>query len=137
LAYYIRSSVDAYEDTGVFDIQAGLDKNKIEPAIELIVSELKKMTSGVTDEELSRAKEYLFGKTALDLEDSSHLSSWYAQQELMTGKMLTPEEKHKKIMAITGDDIATVAKDIINLDRASLAIIGPFKNEAKFKKLLK
>ena len=55
----------------------------------------------------------------------------------MTGKMLTPEEKHKKIMAITGDDIATVAKDIINLDRASLAIIGPFKNEAKFKKLLK
>lgn len=137
LAYFIRSSFDAYEDTGVFMIQAGLDKTRIEPAINLIVSELKKIIEGVTSEELNRAKEYVYGKTALSLEDTSHISHWYAQQELMVGQISTPEEKNKKIAAVTMDDVLAVAKDIINLNKASLAIIGPFKSEDKFKKLLK
>ena len=137
LAYFIRSFLSVYEDTGALIIQSGLDKLRVESAMALIVSELEKIKKGVTPEELKRAKEYLFGKTALDLEDTSHLAQWYGQQELMIGKILTPEEKNKKIAAVTLGDVALVAKDIFKINQSSLAVIGPFKNKNKFKNLLK
>ena len=96
LAYFIRSSVGMYEDIGTFVIQAGLDKNRIDDAIKLIIVELKKIKEGISAEELQRAKDYLAGKLAIDLEDSSELSQWYGQQELMCEKMLTSRRKSSK-----------------------------------------
>src|SRR5690606_3845612 len=137
LAYFIRSSLSVYEDTGALVIQSGLDKDRVFDAIKLIIVELKKMREGVSEEELHRAKEYLFGKTALDLEDSSHISSWYAHQHLMTGKILTPEEKNARISAVTLENIMSVAKEVIDMNKISLAVIGPFKDKEQFSNLLK
>lgn len=137
LAYFVRASLGVYEDTGGLVIQSGLDKSRVDKALKLIIAELKKIKKGVTKEELKRAKEYLFGKTALDLEDSSHICQWYAQQELMTGKMLSPEERNKKIAAVSQKDIIDVACDVIDMNKSSLAIIGPFKDSDKFLNLLK
>jgi len=137
LAYFVRSSLSVYEDTGALVIQSGLDKIRVESAIKLIISELKKIKKGVTKEELKRAKEYLAGKSALDLEDTSRISSWYAQQELMTKTILTPEERIQKIMAVTSSDIIKVAKEVIKINKVSLAVIGPFKDKSKFEKILK
>lgn len=137
LAYFIRSFLSVYEDTGALIIQAGLDKTRVEKALKLIVAELKKIKQGVTAVELKRAKEYIFGKTALDLEDTAHLAQWYGQQELMLGRLLTPEEKKQKITAVTQKDIKIVAQDIIKINKASLAVIGPFKDSGQFKNILK
>jgi len=137
LAYFVRSFLSVYEDTGALIIQSGLDKSRVEKAIKLIIAELKKIKKGVIAEELNRAKEYIYGKTALDLEDSASISQWYGQQELMIGKILTPQQKNQKIAAVTSKDIMAVAQDVINISRANLAVIGPFKDEEKFKKLLK
>ncbi|MEK7653289.1 MAG: pitrilysin family protein [Patescibacteria group bacterium] len=136
LAYAIRSWLNVYEDTGGLIIQAGLDKIRIEKAIGLIMDELRKVKKSVKTEEIRRAKDYLAGKLAIDLEDSSSLSQWYGQQELLTGKILTPEEKIKKVMAVTLKDIQQAAKEVINFKKLNLAIIGPFKNEDKFLKLI-
>jgi predicted Zn-dependent peptidase len=136
LAYSIRSGLDVHEDIGALIVKAGLDKSRVDDAIGLIIEELNKMKEGVTDGELSRAKECLFGRTALDLEDSSHVSSWYANQHLMTGTILTPDEKNIKIAAVTAEDIKSVAKEIIDMNKISLAVIGPFKDKEKFANLL-
>lgn len=137
LAYSIRSGLDVHEDIGALIIRAGLDKSRIEDAIKLILIELKKIKEGVTEDELAKAKECLFGRTAIDLEDSSSVSSWYATQYLMTGAMLTPAEKNAKISAVTLADIIAVANDVIDFNKLSLAIIGPFKDDEIFKSLLK
>ena len=137
LAYFVRSSLSVYEETGALVIQSGLDKSRVESAIKLIVAELSKIKKGVTNEELTRAKEYLFGKTALNLEDTSHVAQWYAQQELMTGKMTTPEQKNEIIRKITKEEVKKVAEQVINFNRASLAVIGPFKDKSKFEKIFK
>ncbi len=137
LAYSIRSGIDVHEDIGALVIRAGLDKSRIEDAIKLILVELKKIKEGVTEDELAKAKECLFGRTAIDLEDSSSVSSWYATQYLMTGEMLTPAEKNAKLSAVTLEDIIAVANDVIDLNKISLAIIGPFKDDEIFKNLLK
>lgn len=136
LAYFVHSSLSVYGDTGGLVIQAGLDKTRIKEATALILSELEKIKGGVTAEELSRAKEYVAGKTALDLEDTAHLNYWYVNQELLTNNILTPEEKLNKIGAVTADDIKKVAQHVINFKQLNLAVIGPFKDRDLFQKII-
>lgn len=137
LAYFIRSWANLYEDNGAFIIQAGLDKTRIDFAIQAIKNELSKIKNHITAEELSRAKEFISGKTALDLEDSMSLAQYWANLELFNKPLLTPEEKLKKIMAVKLSDVKKAAQTVLNLKRANLAIIGPFKDKAKFLKLIK
>jgi len=137
LAYFIRSGLNVYEDTGAFTVQSGLDKKQIDRALKLIMTELAKAAkSGVTNDELARAKEYIAGKTALNLEDSSNVVQWYVQQELLTNKILTAEQKLAKFMTVTRADVAKVAKEVLVSKRANLAIIGPFKDEKHFADIL-
>jgi len=137
LAYFVRSWANVYEDTGSLTIQAGLDKNRIDLALETIIAELKKINKGVSTAELQRAKDFIAGKTALDLEESMAIAQFYGSQEIMTGKIMTPAQKLAKIKAVTRADIARTAKEVINLKRLNLAVIGPFKDEKRFIDLIK
>jgi predicted Zn-dependent peptidase len=136
LAYFVRSSVDSYEDTGLLVISAGLDLKRVDQATDLILKELNLIKDGVTTDELDRAKNYLIGKIAIDLEDSSSLSQWYVQQELLTGQVLTPEEMVSKIKSVTLKQIDQVASDVIDLNKLSLALIGPIKDEKRFRDII-
>jgi predicted Zn-dependent peptidase len=125
LAYYVRAVNNVYEDTGCIVIQAGLDKKRWQEAVTVILEEIKKIKrEGVTSEELKRAKEFLKGKLAIDLEDSSHLAEWYGRQELLVGKILQPEERIKKIFKVKKIEIQGVAKKIFSQNKLNLAIIG-------------
>lgn len=138
LCYYIKASHQPYQDTGNFYVQAGLDKTRIKKAITVILKELKKMRDkGVTKSELKQAKDFISGKMALQLEDSESVVSWYVTQEVMTNKTMTPEEKLESIYQVTSEDVQRVAREIFNENRASLAIIGPYKDEKDFLPLLK
>jgi predicted Zn-dependent peptidase len=137
LAYFIHSGVNVYEDTGSLVIQAGLDKTRLELAIKTILAETEKMKHAVSAVELKRAKDFISGKVALDLEDSLSIARWYASQELMTGKIMTPKEKLERLGQVTVKEIQQVAKEIFNKKRLSLALVGPFKDEKKFKKIIR
>ena len=138
LAYFVRSSVDVYQDVGALVIQAGLDKSRLSEALKIILSELKRIRDkGVSKVELKRAKDFLDGKITLHMEDSIHMAEWFARQELLTDKILTPEEKLKKIFKVKEGDISRIAKDILKTSRINLGLIGPFKSDEEFLKLLK
>ena len=138
LAYYVRTDISAYQDHGAFMVQAGLDKSRLFKAIKLILSELKKVKEkGVTEKELSDAKEFLKGKIILELEDSEHLADWFGKQELLLGKITTPEERIKKIMSIKKSEVDKVAQEILLENKINLALIGPFKEKKDIAKILK
>ncbi|MBU4482182.1 insulinase family protein, partial [Candidatus Parcubacteria bacterium] len=138
LCYYISSGLSTYQDTGNLMIRAGLDKNRIKKAIELILNELRKIKNkGITKEELNKAKEYIKGKMILNLEDSSSVAEWYGGQQLLIGKTKTPEQKIQEIMKVTKKDVDRVAKKMFQTKNINLALIGPFKDKNKFLKLLK
>jgi len=138
LCYYINSSLSTYQDTGNFMIRAGLDKNRIIQAIKLILVELKKIRDkGITKSELEKAKEFLKGKMILNLEDSSSMAEWYGGQQLLTGKMKTPEQKIAEIMKVTKAEVDQVAKKMFQTKNINLALIGSYKDKNKFLKILK
>jgi len=138
LAYYIKTDIGSYQDTGSFLIQTGLDKNRVKQALSLILAELKKVKEvGVTAKELKSAKEFLKGKLVLELEDSESVADWYGKQELLLNKISTPEERLKKIFKVNQNQIKKIAQDLIQKQKLNLAIIGPFAKKEEFNKLLK
>lgn len=138
LAYSVRASADPFEDTGLFVVRAGLTKSRIDEAVKLICAQLVKIREkGVTSAELKRAKENIRGRVVLELEDSSDLAGYFGNQEIYLNEIKTPDERFAKINAVTAAEVLAVAKEIIRPDKASLALIGPFKDEARFAKLLK
>jgi predicted Zn-dependent peptidase len=126
LAYFIKTSLNIYQDTGNFVVLAGIDEIKIKEVIKLILEELNKIKkNGVTEEELERAKNYYEGKLSLDLEDSAEIAAWYGKQKLLKNKILTPEEKIIKIKKVKAEEIQKVANDILKINNLNIALIGP------------
>lgn len=136
LAYFIRCFPNYYQDIGNVFIQSGLDVSRVEEAIKVIMSELRKIKKGVTAKELQEAKEYIRGKMVLNLEDSSHLAEYFAKHELLMNNILTPEQKMNRYDSVTLGDIKEVAKSIFKQSKLNLALIGPFKDKKRFEKLI-
>jgi len=138
LAYFVRASLNIYQDVGNLYIQAGLDKNRIDAAIKTIVKELERIAkNGVTTQELIRAKENVRGHMALSLEESSDVADFLGRQELLLGEIKTPEQKLEEIFKVTREDVLKAARDIFKSEKMAAAIIGPFKEAERFKKILK
>jgi predicted Zn-dependent peptidase len=140
LAYSIHTSADTSTDAGYLVTQAGIDHKNLEKSIKLILQEYKNLKEkNVTEKELKKAKDYLKGVTSLSLDSSDNLASFYASQELLENKILTAEEKFKKIDEVSVDDIKNVAEDVFIHEKLNLAIIGPVeeKDKEKLQSILK
>ncbi len=142
LAYSVHTDIEHYTDTGYIATYAGVDPKKAEEAIKVILDEHYKLASTpnggelISNAELSKAKEYIKGHIALALENTSAVNQFFGEQELLLGKVQTPEEIYKEIDKVTIDDVIRVAKDIFKKEKLNLAIIGPYNDENKWKKLL-
>ena len=138
LAYYVRASGEYYQDVGNFLVQAGVDVSRIDDAIKVIIEELLKITDGkIKDEELIRSKEHLKGHLILDLEDSKQVAGIFANSELLEGKIRTPDDVLNEIEKVSLSEVQKIACDLFSKNRLNLAVIGPYKEKAKFEKLLK
>jgi len=138
LAYYVRASNYSDLDEGCFVTRAGVNNSKADEAVTEILKQYKIIKNKkISTQELKKAKDYIKGRAILGMELSDDLASFYGDQELFENKILTLEEKLAKIEAVTADDIQRVAKDIFKPEKLNLALIGPFKDKEKFKKLLK
>jgi predicted Zn-dependent peptidase len=137
LCYFVRCYPNFYQDTGNIVVQSGLDASRLEEAVKVILQELRKVKQkGITAKELSDAKEFLHGKIVLNLEDSSNLAEYYAKQELLLGRTISPEDKYKKYLKITVKDVQDAAREVLVKDKLNVALIGPFKSADKIKKIV-
>lgn len=138
LCYYVKSMQDSYSDSGYFYIQAGIDNTKIEEALRAMMEEIKKMKEhGVTQDEFTKAKEFLKGKLALSLEGSQETAVHVAEQYLIENSVETIEDKWAKIDEVEFEDIKRVVDQYLVEKHLNLAMIGPYSDTEKFKKILK
>ncbi len=138
LAYYVRSSASSYQDTGMFHIGSGLQVDKIEEAITVIIGELHRIMEVPVDaKELLKAKEYIKGRTTLALEENQARLDWCIEQEAFHKKIHEPKELFDKLDKVNALQVSAVAKELFQEKNLSLAVIGPYKNEKNFEKLIK
>ncbi|MCX7928902.1 MAG: insulinase family protein [Patescibacteria group bacterium] len=139
LAYSVGSSVSRFTDVGLFETYVGVDpKNAIE-VVKVILNEHKKLTETkdeISQKELSKAKEFVKGTLALSLEDSSSVNNFFGNRALFarTEKDIeTPKEVFERLDQVTTDEIYQVAKDIFDINKITIAVVGPFENQSLFK----
>jgi len=139
LAYYVRAASDNYVDCGTLVATAGVDPQRAEEAVKVMMEELDKLRQpgNITEEELKRAKEYMKGHFVLDLEDSRSVASFYSHQEILESHLETPEQTIERIDAINLDKVQEVATKYLVNETLNMAIIGNFESGEKFEKLLK
>lgn len=138
LGYYVRAANDAFTDHGVFAASAGVINERAGEAVSAILAEFRRLcTDPVPAVELKKTKDMIAGRLVLGLESSDELSEFYGIQYILRKKLITPEEIIKKINAVTAEEIQKVAREIFVTEKLNLALIGPWKDEKKFLKLLK
>ncbi|MDO8504615.1 MAG: pitrilysin family protein [Candidatus Liptonbacteria bacterium] len=136
-AYYIRAETESALDHGNLAVSAGVAHPKTEEVIKAIIAEFKRLRDEpVPKKELQKAKDHLTAGLVLGLETSDQLASFYGGQEVLKGSFVSPEEFVRKVQAVTAEEIRKVAKLIFKKEKLNLAVIGPYRDEAKLKKLL-
>lgn len=138
LAYYVRTYLGHYTDNGYLATRAGIKLGKVEEAVKVILEEYQKVAevAKVEKVELQKAKEYLKGRLALELEDTHSVAEFFGEQELFEKKIKTAEEIMEEIDRVTVEDVVGVASNFFQNNRLNLAVIGPFEDSSRFEKLL-
>ena len=126
LAYDVGSGITEYADTGSLSVYAGVDPDKLEPAVLAILAELGRLRgSDVPADELAKAKAYLSGGLELRMDDTRHLASWIGGQEALHERVLTLDEALEAVAGVTAADIRRVAGELFDDERLRLAVVAP------------
>lgn len=136
LAYDVHSYTSKHRDTGYLGVYVGVDPKKAEEAVAAVIGELRRLASdGVGETELNKVKEYTKGRLRLGLESTNAVAHWLSQQELLMGVIRTQDEIVAAIDAVTGEQIARVARSVLG-GAVQLTVIGPFKSDAGFRRAI-
>ena len=137
VGYYIRASHDAYTDHGIFSISTGIDTTRIDEVIKVLLNECKKIVNEeITEQELNKVKDYIAGSFVLGLETSDSRAEYCAINQILKGKIDSPQQEIEKIKKVTVSDIKEIAKKIFVDEKLNLAIIGPYKDKERFENIL-
>jgi len=128
LAYDIHSYIQYFNDTGSFNIYAGVEASRLREALQALIEELKRIKENkVPEEELKKAKEMYKGALSLSLESTLSRAFWWGNRILFYGEPITFEEVKERIEEVKKEDIQSLAQHIFTSDRINLSLIGPFK----------
>jgi len=137
LAYYVYGLNHSYTDAGTLYTQAGVDIARIDDAVTTIAAELRKIAAEpLPAEELEKARNFAKGRFVLQLESPQGLMMFGLRKEVLERRLPDPDEVIRGIDAVTSEDVARVASELIDSDRLRLAVIGPFDDAARFEALL-
>ncbi len=125
LTYSIASSIAQYTDVGAFTIQCGTAPSNAAEVIDVIRRDVVQMAaSGVTAEELTRAKRAIRGGLLLGLEDTAARGARLGMAEMLRGYVIPIEEHLALLDAVSLDDVIRVARGVFESDSALVAV-GP------------
>jgi len=126
LAYAVHSFRMPFVDTGASAIYVGTTPSQAAEVLKLVRSELAKLVeSGITTEEMVRAKGHVKGSLALSLEDATSRMTRLGRSELVGLDHISVDEVVALVEAVTLDDALKVASDVY-AGPFVLGAVGPF-----------
>ena len=136
LAYSVYAYAQQFAGSGVLGFYAGCKPTKAIEVVEIIRSVLSDVAdNGMTHEEIERAKGAVRGSLVLSQEDSGSRMSRIGKNEIVYGQVMDFDDILKAISRVSATDIREIAGEFL-VKTPTLALVGPFKNESKFEKVL-
>ena len=125
LCYQISSDVTFFDETGAFEINAGLDPESREEALACIHKEIRDLAiHGPRGGELDRAKRLTIAQSKLSFESTASHAAWAGEGLLDFGSIPSAAEWRAKIMAVTDTEVREIAAEIFLTQEPSVAEIG-------------
>lgn len=126
LAYSVGSGAARYSDAGVMSVSAGVTLEHLEEATSVIRDELFKLTTdAVSEEEITKARDFSIGNFRLGLESTMALAQRAGESLLMTGEIEPIEDVVDAIAAVTPVDVQRVARRLFRPGGFAMAVVGP------------
>ena len=136
LAYSVYAYAQQFAGSGQIGFYAGCNPTKAIAVIEIIRQVLSDVAEhGMTHEEINRAKGAVRGSLVLSQEDSGSRMSRIGKNEIVYGHVMGFDEILQEISSVTHEDVRKVASEFLT-KTPTLALVGPFKNESTFEKVL-
>ncbi|KKS92003.1 MAG: Processing peptidase [Candidatus Collierbacteria bacterium GW2011_GWB1_44_6] len=130
-AYAIGSDADLFTDAGSLWVGAGLPKNKLNEAVELITEIAFGLAGGgkwkIKEEELETAKETFRGRQALAFDKPEQVLGSALFDLTFREKIYTPEETLASIERVTIDQVGKLAEEMFKKENLSIAVVGDYK----------
>ena len=125
LCYQISSDVAFFEETGAFEISAGLDPESRDEALSCIQREIDDLVAnGPHPGELDRAKRLTIAQSKLAFESTGAHAAWAGEGVLDFGLVPSPAEWRARIMAVTEADVWASAREVFLNQIPAMAEIG-------------
>ena len=124
LVYSIYSFAAPFVDGGLFGIYAGTGESEAAELMPVMLEELRKVQSGVTEAELGRARAQVKASLLMSLESTGSRSEQLARQIQVFGRVVPTAETVAKVAAVTVEQIAHAAARHFRA-RPTLAVLGP------------
>ncbi|MDR1300329.1 MAG: insulinase family protein [Candidatus Nomurabacteria bacterium] len=139
ICYYTKSIVVPSRNYGSIVLTAGVSSDRLDEAIDGLLSEVRKLkTELVAEEELRKAKDYGIGNLFMRLEPSNVLGEFYGLQELFHDEVIkSPEDYAREIREVTAEEVREVAQEIFVNESMNLATVGPVRDQSELETLFK
>jgi predicted Zn-dependent peptidase len=128
LCYSVYAIDHTFADVPVLQLGSGLESAKCIEAytrMREIVDELR--DEGPTEEEVQRARAYTAGRLVLGFENTNAVACFAANQRIVFGKYIDPDEAIAALDAVTFDQVREVAAGVA--DNLAVACVGPHAAE--------
>ena len=136
--YYIGADNDFFTDHGFLSVATGVDNKRVKEVVSAVLEELARAKDELlSEEELTRTKNFLIGNLFAGLETSDAIASYYGEKEILGRPMKTPEEIAKGVRAVSAEEIRDLAREIFVEKNLNLALVGPYESGDEFLPLLK
>ena len=136
LAYTCYSATSSYAGIGSFSVYAACQPENLGEVAGVIGAELSAARTGLTPEELVRAKGQLVGSMVLGLEDNESRMSRIGKNLLVRNEFTSVENEVAAIRAVTAEEVIAVA-DLVLADSYAAAVVGPYRRERDLPKELR
>jgi predicted Zn-dependent peptidase len=125
LAYSVYSFESLYARTGQIGLYLGTRPDNVGRALRVVADELERFRSEPPSaEEVERSKENVKGRVVLSLESTTARMNRLGSSLLADMPVLAVDEIIERIDAVSGDDIAALAGELLAPERLSAAGIG-------------
>lgn len=137
LCYTIYSYTSLYAGNGVLGIYVALGRDTQEAAIRMILEELVLLKErGITPQELSRTKEQLKSSLLMGLESTNARMTAIARSEMTYGRDRSPEETVAALEAVTAEDVAALAQELLDFEKMSFSAVGNVSSAEEYRAML-
>lgn len=125
LVYTIYSYIDTMEKVSTIEGYAGTDNNTVEKAIAIIKEEIDKIgKDGITQQELTNAKDYLINSFALKLNKNENIASFLSAMQTENLGVDFLNKRNDIIANISLDQINELSKKYFSSNQFTFVVVG-------------